>query len=130
VQTFVDDRSRLAALRGLLAGVRDLERLVQKVDSARANPRDLKALAHSLRPIPEILRHLESSAYIPERTLGEETGIVDLIDRSIQDEAPVLMTDGGFIAPGYSAELDELRTICGRPGSARRAAEALWEELA
>ena len=54
VQAFVDDRGTLAALRRLLTGVRDLERLVQKVDSMRANPRDLKALADSLRPIPEI----------------------------------------------------------------------------
>jgi DNA mismatch repair protein MutS len=111
VQTFVDDRSQLAALRGLLTGVRDLERLVQKVDSARANPRDLKALSHSLRPIPEILCRLSATSYSSRRVLAAESGIVELIDRAISDEAPVLMTDGGFIAPGYSAELDELRTI-------------------
>ena len=58
VQAFVGDRASLAALRALLAGVRDLERLVAKVDSGRANPRDLRGLAASLRPIPEILAKL------------------------------------------------------------------------
>ena len=51
VQSFVEDRGTLAALRSLLSGVRDLERLMQKVDSLRANPRDLKALAASGREV-------------------------------------------------------------------------------
>ena len=108
VQSFVEDRGTLAALRSLLSGVRDLERLMQKVDSLRANPRDLKALASSLRPIPEILARLDgksSPAMVPQ----PET--VDLIDRAIADDPPVMLTDGGFIAPGFDAELDELRKI-------------------
>ena len=54
VAAFVEDRAALANLRNLLTGVRDLERLIAKVDSGRANPRDLKGLATSLRPVPEI----------------------------------------------------------------------------
>ncbi len=108
VQAFVDDRGTLAALRGLLSGVRDLERLMQKVDSMRANPRDLKALASSLRPIPEILGLLDGKAS-PAMVPQPET--VDLIDRAIADDPPVLLADGGFIAPGFDAELDELRRV-------------------
>ena len=112
VQAFVEDRAALANLRNLLTGVRDLERLIAKVDSGRANPRDLKGLATSLRPIPDILEalagleHLEHLAH-----LGPQPDIVDLIDRSVVEDPPVLLTDGGFIAPGYDAELDELRQI-------------------
>ena len=112
VQAFVEDRSALANLRNLFTGVRDLERLIAKVDSGRANPRDLKGLATSLRPIPEILAilaNLEDLEHLAH--LATQPDIVDLIDRAIAEDPPVMLTDGGFIAPGYDAELDELRQI-------------------
>ncbi len=117
VQAFVDDRGTLAALRRLLTGVRDLERLVQKVDSMRANPRDLRALADSLRPIPEIVDVLRAvtrqDAASPGRAfaLEPQPDVVSLIDRAIVEEPPALLADGGFIAAGYDRELDELREI-------------------
>ena len=111
VQAFVDDRGRLAALRNLLSGVRDIERLVQKVDSMRANPRDMKALADSLRPIPDIVEALGSMDGAAGFRLTPQPDIVSLIDRAIAPEPPVMMNDGGFIAPGYSQELDEYREI-------------------
>ena len=109
VQAFVEDRAALAGLRQLLTGVRDLERLIAKVDAGRANPRDLKGLATSLRPVPEIRE--QSTAVDCSRRLTPQPAIVDLIDRAITDDPPVLLTDGGFIAPGYDAELDDLRKI-------------------
>ena len=110
VQAFVDDRAALSALRSLLSGVRDLERLVAKVDSGRANPRDLKGLAASLRPVPDILGHLGRIGQAGRTgALKAEPDIVDLVDRAIAEDPPVLLTDGGFIAPGYDAELDETR---------------------
>ena len=160
VQAFVDDRASLAALRALLAGVRDLERLIAKVDSGRASPRDLKGLAASLRPIPEIVAKLGDMrdlrgerdlrpqvpdapdaphapeisplvSYAPDVShvaeisphvsdapdvshapaLAPQPEIVALIDRAIADDPPVLTSDGGFIASGHSAELDELRQV-------------------
>ncbi len=117
VQAFVDDRGTLAALRRLLTGVRDLERLVQKVDSMRANPRDLRALADSLRPIPEIVEILGAvtrrDAASPGHAfaLEPQPDVVSLVDRAIVEEPPALLADGGFIAAGYDRELDELREI-------------------
>ena len=115
VQTFVDDRAALANLRNLLTGVRDLERLIAKVDAGRANPRDLKGLATSLRPLPEIIGSLGSlgsnDTKLTLKTLSPQPEIVDLIDRAIAEDPPVMLVDGGFIAPGYDAELDELRQI-------------------
>ena len=121
VQAFVEDRAALANLRNLLTGVRDLERLIAKVDSGRANPRDLKGLATSLRPIPEIIGSLGSvgslgsagtnDAKMTLKTLSPQPAIVDLIDRAIAEDPPVMLVDGGFIAPSYDAELDELRQI-------------------
>ena len=112
VETFVNDRASLANLRNLLTGVRDLERLIAKVDAGRANPRDLKGLATSLRPIPEILAVLAGLEDLERLVrLAPQPGLVDLIDRAIAEDPPVMMNDGGFIAPGYDAELDDLRKI-------------------
>ena len=118
VQAFVEDRAALANLRNLLTGVRDLERLIAKVDAGRANPRDLKGLATSLRPLPEVIGSLgsvgssgDNGPKLTLKTLSPQPDIVDLIDRAIAEDPPVLLTDGGFIAPGYDAELDDLRKI-------------------
>ncbi len=111
VERFVQDRAALGQLRSLLTGVRDLERLIAKVDAARANPRDLKGLAASLRPLPEIRLTLGDGAGAELTALTPQPEIVDLIDRSIVEDPPVLLSDGGFIAPGCDRELDELRLI-------------------
>ena len=111
VGAFVDDRAALAGQRALLSGVRDLERLVQKVDAGRANPRDLKGLATSLRPIPDMKANLPPQLSALDIRLLPQQDLVDLIDRAIADDPPVMLSDGGFIAPGYDAELDEIRKI-------------------
>lgn len=112
VGAFVTNRASLAQLRVLLNGVRDLERLIAKVNAMRANPRDLKALAASLRPIPDIASELGATGVrLATAQLTQQPAIVDLIDRSIAEEPPVMLVDGGFIAPGCNAELDELRDI-------------------
>ena len=112
VERFVGDRATLASLRTLLSGVRDLERLIAKVDAGRANPRDLKGLAASLRPLPEIVKELDCNRQ-PSMASGLtlQPELVGLIDRSIAEDPPVMLVDGGFIASGYDAELDELRKI-------------------
>ena len=116
VETFVNDRAALSNGRALLNGVRDLERLMAKVMAMRANPRDLKALAASLKPLPELKRCLaalgERLAAVEGRlTCEDET--VELVERAIAEDPPVAIVDGGFIAAGYDAELDDLRSMAG-----------------
>ena len=118
VEAFVRDRTRLSALQARLADVRDLERLIAKVDAGRANARDLRALAASLRPVPDLQASLAGlAAPVPAALaavaarLSPETAVVDLIDRAIAENPNVLLTEGNLIAPGYSADLDELRSI-------------------
>jgi DNA mismatch repair protein MutS len=114
VEALVNDRAALSELRALLTGVRDMERLIAKVDALRANPRDLKALASSLRPIPEVRSRLEwfgRAGFCNFERISLQGVIVDLIDRAIAEDPPVMMNDGGFIAAGYNGELDELRAI-------------------
>jgi DNA mismatch repair protein MutS len=116
VEVFTRDRMSLQSLRVLLTGGRDIERLMAKVGALRANPRDLRALAVSLKPIPEIKSILSD---VGERlssinsSITEEDEIVRLIERFIIEDPPVSTVEGGFIAPGCDAELDELRNIAG-----------------
>ncbi len=109
------DGARRKAVRESLRAVRDLERLAGKVAAARAAPRDLLALAGSLRAAPEVLEALGAaesdelghvaSGYDPVPDMAE------LLERAIDPDAPAALADGGVIRTGYSSELDELRSL-------------------
>ena len=119
VEAFVKDRISLSTLRERLGGVRDLERLIAKVDSGRANARDLRALAASLRPVADIRGELDDGRQVANGTflasirdgLSPEVDVVSLIDRAICEQPNVILTEGNLIAPGYNADLDELRQM-------------------
>ena len=111
VGVFVADRQLLSAARRLLSPVRDLERLVQKTAARRATPRDLRALADSLRPLREIKD--ACSALDCANRIVPRPELVALLDSAIVQEPPALPNDGGFIAAGYDATLDSLRNAAG-----------------
>ena len=96
-----------------LKSVYDFQRLTAAIAAGRANARDLIALKTTLGQLPDILEQLE---YLGTDLLGEiRDGISDfdslynMIDRSIFEEPPHIITEGGLIKPGYSEELDELK---------------------
>ena len=99
-------------LRSALAGVLDLERLLSRVTLETANPRDLIALSASLGRIPQIRRALGSRRVSRLRRLYEMTDeladVRERIEKTIVSEPPVSLSEGGVIAPGADAELDEL----------------------
>ena len=115
VGALIDDRPQLSRLRQALTGVRDLERLVQKVDSRRANPRDLRALAQSLVPVKDIRAELLSNSDCLLQASGARMNpceeLTSLVTRALVEDPPVLLTNPGYIATGYNAELDEIRSI-------------------
>lgn len=111
---FKDSRSR-SDLRELLGKTGDLERLVSKITTGRANARDLVALKSALKLIPEFRSNLndveaEYAARIRDN-LCELHEVVDEIDKAIVDEPPLATTEGGLIRQGYNSELDRLREI-------------------
>jgi DNA mismatch repair protein MutS len=100
----------------LLKNVGDLERLISRINySTKANARHLVSLRNSLKLIPELKLVLakESHPLISEKAalLDDFSEICTLIDVAIIDSPPIIITDGGIIAPGYNAEVDELRDI-------------------
>jgi DNA mismatch repair protein MutS len=104
-------------LRRALSGVLDLERLLSRVALESAGPRDLLALASSLAALPAIcttLDTLQSGSWLQLRarmdTLAE---LAKRIHATLLQEPAPIVTDGGFIAAGVDAQLDELRATSG-----------------
>ena len=102
-------------LRALLADVGDLERVLSRIGLATARPRDLAQLRTALHTVPRLRDAIggTDSPRIHELTGAhrEFPDMAALLDRAIVDTPPVLIRDGGVLAPGYDAELDELRAL-------------------
>ncbi|MGO9239803.1 MAG: DNA mismatch repair protein MutS [Bryobacteraceae bacterium] len=104
-----------AGLRAVLGRVHDLERLLARVTVGTANPRDLLALGRTLAQVP-LLKPLLAAAPSANlqaalAALDDLAELRDCILSAIAAEPPVTLADGGVIAAGYSAALDELRHL-------------------
>jgi DNA mismatch repair protein MutS len=108
-------------LADLLKGVKDIERLTGKVSNGNITPRDCIALANSLNVIPNIKFQLSgfTSKILSDISarLIDLKQVADLIENSINPDAPTQMKDGGYIKDGYNPKLDELRGIMKNGGN-------------
>ncbi len=115
VEELLNDHKLRGELRGLLEACADIQRLTTRVSTARANPKDLAAIARTLRRLPALKAKLAGrrSPLLQdlERRLELCPDVRELLDLSLNDDPPYLAKDGGVIKPGYHAELDELRTL-------------------
>jgi DNA mismatch repair protein MutS len=103
-----------APLRDALRGVSDIERIVSRIALRQARPRELAGLRHSLQALPALRATApRGSTLLDELHSGLEPDatIAALLAAALADEPAVLPRDGGVIAPGFDAELDELRAI-------------------
>jgi DNA mismatch repair protein MutS len=100
-------------LREYLDSIYDLERLMSKISCKSANPRDLVAFKGSLSMLPHIKTLLNDFSSEVLKTINEQmdslTDVFELIDRSIIEDSPIVIREGGIIKDGYSDEVDELR---------------------
>ncbi|MDO5505803.1 MAG: DNA mismatch repair protein MutS [Pseudoxanthomonas suwonensis] len=114
VQTLIDARAD-TDLREHLRGVGDVERILARVALRSARPRDLSTLRDALQLLPElaaVLAPLDAprlQALVAE--LGSHGENAELLRAAIVEQPPVLARDGGVIADGHDAELDELRRL-------------------
>ena len=115
VQDLFSSHMRRDKLRALLKEVADLERLIGRVSLGSATPRDLVAMMRSLNQVPEIravLRDFDSSLLeVLAENSDELPDVRELIGNAISDDPPVKLSDGDTIRDGFSAELDELRSV-------------------
>jgi len=115
VEAGVKDLVAREELRRALDGVLDLERLLSRVTLETANPRDVLALAGSLGKIPAVKRAVERLAAARlvalNAALDELSDLRERIEKTIVPEPPLSFADGGVIAAGVDATLDELRDL-------------------
>lgn len=109
-----------SAMQNTLHEMADLERILARIALKTARPRDLIALRTSLALLPELHQQLSSctAARLTElkTSLGEFPHLHDLLMRAIIENPPVTIRDGGVIAQGYDAELDELLSLSENAG--------------
>ena len=118
-------------LREQLRKVYDIERLVARVTTGRATPRDLSFLAKTLSLLPTIKAKLTARrSPLLQRCEGEMDLCPDLrakLDAALEDDCPLVSRDGGFIRSGFLKDLDDLRELMsgGKQWIARYQAEEI-----
>ena len=89
--------------------VYDLERLVGRISYGNLNAKDLLQLKSSLKELPTIKKILEELKY--DKTIDTFDEVYSLLERTIREDAPFTLHEGGLIKEGYNEELDELKRI-------------------
>jgi DNA mismatch repair protein MutS len=98
-----------------LKQIADLERLISKVAVGRINPRELQQLRRSLQAIVPVKDVMEKQSSPELKKLGDQLHrcdfLLEKIEKELNEDAPMLVHQGGIIKEGVDAELDELRSI-------------------
>ncbi|EKF9594591.1 DNA mismatch repair protein MutS [Vibrio cholerae] len=102
-------------LHPVLKQIGDIERILARLALRSARPRDLARLRHAMQQLPElhsVMSELKQPHLTELRTHAEPMDeLCDLLERAVKENPPVVIRDGGVIADGYSAELDEWRDL-------------------
>ena len=116
VSHFHNDSRALETLRDLLKAVPDVDRALSRLALERGGPRDLAAIRNAIRQAESLLWQI-SVETLPDlltdaaESLVGHDDILDLLDQALIAQPPLLARDGGFVAEGYDAELDEMRQL-------------------
>lgn len=108
-------QDRTAEIQPVLRQVGDLERILARLALRTARPRDLARMRYAFQQLPELRELLADvpTDYVQtlRENMGEFTELRELLERAVIESPPVLVRDGGVIAPGYNEELDEWRAL-------------------
>jgi DNA mismatch repair protein MutS len=117
VAVAVNDLRRREGLRRAMDGVLDLERLLGRIALDSAGPREVAALGATLSRLPALRSAIAELAPSTtrwsdlHRSLDPLEDLHELIARTLVEEPPLSLTDGGAVRSGVDSELDELRSI-------------------
>jgi len=111
---------RFEPLREILKNICDLERILARVALRSARPRDISRLCSSLAYLPALQMELKNndSALIKQlaKQINTFPDLVNLLNKAIIENPPMVIRDGGVIADGYDSELDQLRALSNNAG--------------
>ena len=115
VAELVDHPQLTAAVRDVLKGIYDIQRLAARVTTGRAGPRDLSFVGRTLAALPALKAKLTGRA---SKLLTDIESQIDLcpelrskLEAMLEEACPLLARDGGFIRAGADTRLDELREL-------------------
>lgn len=120
-QQAIEELYEAINLRGetgeLLQSVFDFERILTRVETGSVSPRDLVSLRESLRILPALKASLvvARSKVLNdiENRIGDHHELLELLEKAVDDSPALTLKDGKVIRPGFSEELDELRSLAG-----------------
>lgn len=114
VAELIEQSGVFRTLREIFTEVKDLERLIGRLNSSSGNPRDMVAIAQSLRALPavgQVLQGLHADLFARiDASIYPLPELVSAIDGSLVEEPPANLKDGGVIRAGVNDELDELNS--------------------
>ncbi|MDD5102579.1 MAG: DNA mismatch repair protein MutS, partial [Endomicrobiaceae bacterium] len=109
---FVEESNNREELRADLKSIYDLDRIVSRIVSGSASPKELLSLKDSLVIINNIYEKLTKTPYFKDNEYFKvQTEIINKIESYIEPETPILLKDGNVIKSNISQELDELRLL-------------------
>lgn len=114
VEEFINNRQAANKLAALLSKIYDIERLSVKMSNGNANPRDFLAIKDSLFLLPEItsiLSEFNNEFLKLSVNIEELLDFANVIEKTISENAPVGVKDGGIIKEGVNGELDYFREL-------------------
>ncbi|MBW8189756.1 DNA mismatch repair protein MutS [Neiella marina] len=98
-----------------LKNIGDVERILARVALQSARPRDFARLRLALQQLPELQQQLAQASSVKLQALAQRCPVQPelqaLLERAIIDNPPVVIRDGGVIAPGFDEQLDKLRAL-------------------
>ena len=108
------DLALFTELQPTLKQIGDIERILARLALRSARPRDMARLRQAMEYLPELAETLTQLKHPYLTQLAQYASPLDevseLLERAIKENPPVVIRDGGVIAEGYNAELDEWRT--------------------
>lgn len=111
VEKLVNNSSLLREVREEMGKIYDIERLLSRLALGIGNARDLNALRVSLEVLPKVKAVIASELGELSTEIENLEELCELVARAIREDAPMSVREGGMIASGYNAELDDLRDI-------------------
>jgi DNA mismatch repair protein MutS len=115
VEDLIRNTRARESIAGIFGGMGDLERLNARICTGRANPRELNAMKSALSEVDSLKKRLAgfTSAYLVSLrdTLDPLQPTVALLEEAIEEDPPLLLSDGGVLKRGYNNELDDLRAL-------------------
>lgn len=115
VEELAGHATELSQMEKWMDGMFDFERILTRIEANTTSPKDLLALKSSLKIIPDMKRLLSgfSSLLLKrlDRQMNSHRAVYDLLDRAMNEKGTGNIRDGHYIRDGFSAELDDLRSL-------------------